>query len=148
LVLKDWTRNDEGQLSIVLSPDGQRAIAVATGDESTGILGATPKTKYPKGPATIAAVEKNQLAFPFLDQESKGRQKTTETWMLVRRRAGNRVYAELSLPALIGDDGRIEGWAARIIFEPIDLEPTPSPISASEAGDSITVPVKRRASSS
>src|SRR5438034_4977724 len=58
LIPKGWTRNDDEKLSIVLSPNAQKAIAVATGDEGTGILGALPKTKYPKGPATVAIVEK------------------------------------------------------------------------------------------
>lgn len=95
----------------------------------------------------MAVVEKNQIAFPFLGQETIGRKPTTETWMLVRRRTPKRVYAEFSLPSVIGDDGRIEDWEVRLILEPIDLESTPSPIKASEAGDTITVPVKRRAKS-
>src|SRR5688500_6601950 len=36
LIAKGWTRNDDGNLSIVVSPDGQKAVAVATGDEGTG----------------------------------------------------------------------------------------------------------------
>ena len=67
--------------------------------------------------------------------------------MLVRRRTPELVCIELSLPATIGDDGRVDGWAARIILEPISIEPTPQPYRSSDQGDSIEVKVVRRTGS-
>ena len=65
------------------------------------------------------------------------------TWVLLIARVGDEARCELSLPAEIGDDERIEGWTERLILDPIrvdgaaqvsiTLEPTPEiniPITA------------------
>ena len=58
LLPNNWSKNDDNNLSTVVSPDGSFAIAVVTGDEGSGQAGAKPQTKYPKGPATIAVIDK------------------------------------------------------------------------------------------
>jgi hypothetical protein len=45
LAPKGWTRTDEEKLPLILSPNAQRAFTIVTGDEGTGILGVTLKTK-------------------------------------------------------------------------------------------------------
>src|ERR1051325_6415929 len=56
LMPQKWTRNDDECYSRVVSPDRSIAIAVCTGDDGTGNKDVNPKTKYPKGTATQAAV--------------------------------------------------------------------------------------------
>ena len=66
------------------------------------------------------------------------------TWLLLIARGVDEVRCELSLPAAIGDDGRVESWSERIILAPVgrDGEPTVSP--ADQEPD-IVVEVSRRA---
>ena len=143
-----WKRSEAGQLSTVVHPAGDVAIAVATGDEGTGIAEAVPRTKYPKGPATAAAVERNQLQLGLFDAEihplgdDDAPESKVVTWLA---RSGREVRFELSLPGRIGDDDRVEDWAERILFEPLSVEPTPNLDQLGEAID-IDVPVERRAS--
>jgi len=141
-----WRRSCEGGLETAVAPDGKLALAVATGDESTGRAAGTPKTKYSKGPATAAAIEQNQLSL-FAEPEPivPGPVPTDRvTWLLLIARGVDEVRCELSLPAAIGDDGRVESWSERIILAPVgrDGEPTVSP--ADQEPD-IVVEVSRRA---
>src|SRR5215204_1343494 len=56
LIPKGWTRNDDAMLSTVVSPDGKIAVLVVAGDEGVGDADKVPRTKYPRGAATSAAV--------------------------------------------------------------------------------------------
>jgi hypothetical protein len=119
-----WLRS-EGKLSATLSADGTVQIAVATGDEATGRHDAVPRTKYPRGAASIEAIEVNQLSlFPNL-VAIKPRPVAKPgclTWMLLHRRLKDSVRWELSLPKSVDEDGIIQSWADRIIFEPLSVE--------------------------
>jgi hypothetical protein len=148
LIAQGWTRNDEGNLSSVVSPDGRTAIVVASGDKGTGDPASIPKTKYPRGPATVAAVDSNRLqlelfqpneAIPIKPEDG------VKTWMLVRRRDGDILYSELSLPIRIGDHDLVEEWAIRLVFEPILIASDAMPEQA-ESGDEVEVKVVRRRS--
>jgi hypothetical protein len=142
LIPRGWSRNDDINLSTIVSPNGSFAITVATGDEGTGRVEADPKTKYPKGPATEAAVNRNQLRLFAVDESTAEMQLT---WMLLRRRDGESVLSELSLPASMTEDGQVEEWLERIILDPITLGPdliirgTPEP-----SAPPIDIPVRRR----
>jgi hypothetical protein len=89
LIPKQWTRSDEGNYPLVLNPVGNLAIAVATGDESTGIAMANPMTKSPKGPRTQSAIEVNQYqsslfeAFPEFEIPETPRNDRV-TWILLQ----------------------------------------------------------------
>ncbi len=160
LTTHDWKRSDEGGLPVVVSPSGDLAVTVATGDQNTGWtvdgntgLPVSPRTKYAKGATTIALVTRNRMQPDFWepDQEQvKVSDPTRKTWFLLRIRDGESVRAELSLPAEIGDDGHVEEWLDRIILPPISLKPgsgileQPSPDSGDERGIEIDVPVRRR----
>jgi hypothetical protein len=155
LIAWGWTRVDADGLPIIISSSGSIAIAVATGDEGTGKGDAPLKTKYPKGPATIAVVARNRTQLEFWDSDEEQiaiPNPTPQTWFLLRNRVDDSVYAELSLPAAIGDDGRVEEWAERIVLAPISLDPRggilapPSPdlSGLDDRGDAIDVPVRRR----
>ncbi|MDQ3818774.1 MAG: hypothetical protein M3362_14000 [Acidobacteriota bacterium] len=146
LIPKGWERNDEFQLSTVVSPDGLTAIAVVTGDDGTGKADADPKTKYPKGPATGAAVNRNRFLPLFEERKPQAEEvsaKKRATWMLLRKRVRDAVLVELSLPASMTDEGQVEGWLTRIILDPITIEPVIE-VEEDTSEQSIDVPVRRR----
>jgi hypothetical protein len=64
------------------------------------------------------------------------------TWILLKRRSGDLVYAELSLPKQISK-GVIETWHTRIILDPIEVEPI-AVLDDDAADETIDVPVRRR----
>jgi hypothetical protein len=126
LVPLGWSKNDDVNYSRVVNGDLNIAIAVVTGDEGTGNKYLNPKTKYPKGPATQAAVSCNQGNL-FGTTETPEPEVEAEngwtTWMLLRKRTGDTVYAELSLASLMSKDGQVERWETRIILEPMTFDP-------------------------
>jgi hypothetical protein len=66
----NWQRSNDNNYALTVSPDGRMAIAVATGNESTGKADAVPSTNAPKGPSTSGAVATNQLRFSFMNDGS------------------------------------------------------------------------------
>ncbi len=153
LITLGWTRSDDGGLPVVISPSRSLAVTVATGDEGTGKPELLPKTKYAKGGATVAVVTRNRTQRDFFEsdeEEVRVPNPTSETWFLLRNRVDEIVLAELSLPAAIGNDGRVEDWIERIILPPISLDPKggilqqPSSDSGGDRGEAIDVPVRRR----
>lgn len=124
-----WQHSDAGGFSTIVSPDGQIAVAVATGSSRTGRVGLPdPTTKYPRGAMTQAAVEVNQQT--GLDLETgatimpDGVAASRVTWWLLAHTSDEEMRLELSCPNAVGDDGRIDSWSERIFLEPIALEPT------------------------
>jgi hypothetical protein len=119
-----WQRS-EGKLATVLSPDGLVQITVATGDEATGLEAGTPRTKYPRGAASIEAIEDNQLTlFPGLVPIK--RRATAKpgvlTWLLLHRRLKDSVRWEISLPKAADKDGMILSWEERIVFDQLQFD--------------------------
>jgi hypothetical protein len=150
LIPKKWTKNDDGNYSTVVSPDESFAIAVVTGDEGTGLPDANPTSKYPKGNKTRDAVIRNQYClFPEAEkaaQEQAAKEDAAEkriTWMLLKRRSGDAVLAELSLPDRISKAGQVERWQERIILDPIDVEPI-AVLDDDAVDEPIDVPIRRR----
>lgn len=151
LIPKKWTRNDAGNYSTVVSPDEAIAIAVVTGDENTGLADAVPTSKYPKGPATQAAVSANErYLFPEMEAIRQAEAAEVEaaekriTWMLLKRRSDDLVYAELSLPASMTKDGNVEEWLTRIILGPTPIDESGMVVDEDSSEEPIDVPVRRR----
>lgn len=144
LMPQGWSRNDDVCYSRVVSPDRSIAIAVVTGDDGTGNKDANPKTKYPKGTATQAAVSCNQgyLFGEPLSVEDETPE-TWLTWMLLRKRTGDSVFAELSLPSSMTKEGQVESWQTRIILNPILVDPNIE-VEDDSSEPPIDVPVRRR----
>lgn len=140
-VPRGWTQNDDG-LSTIESPDGRVAIAVTSGDSRTGHADSiTVGTKRARGPATVEAVLENGQGRLF-DLEPM------VTWFLLTHSRSDGVWAELSLPEKIDDDGHITTWSERIIlgrFEPTEPTGDISLPDAPRAPHQIDVPVLRRA---
>lgn len=148
LAPEGWIRNDEKNYSRVVHPNGRVAIAVATGDEATGMATLSPCTKSAKGPSTVEALEVNRAQFflpgmelPEANEEEK---QPVTTWMLLVHHADNEIRAELSLPYDIGIDGRISVWQERILLRGIPLDPEAVEIVPPTQPD-IDVVVRRKA---
>ena len=125
LILKGWSRSDEGNYSLVIGPEGNIAIATATGDEYTGDPFSNPATKSTKGPRTQSAVEFNSLQlvlFPDFQLPPSG-DDGKATWILLQHFdfLKKEVRIELSLP--ISYSGRVDGWAERIILSSLPFDP-------------------------
>ena len=126
LIALGWTRTDDDGLPTIISPSGSVAIAVVTGDEGTGKANLShrkPSTRRdrPLLPSLRAIARNSSLGI------RPGTDRCTESHAPDMVSASNRVddtvYGELSLPAAVGDDSRVEEWAERIILAPISLDP-------------------------
>ncbi len=128
LIPRDWTPNDDHNFSRIVSPDEAIAIVVATGDEDTGLATGKPRTRYPKGPETTAAVQANaQMEFPGLAiaQFQKASPPSLETWITLLSTNEFECRYELSRPQAQDKEGRVIAWSDRIIFPPIEIEGLP-----------------------
>jgi len=146
-----WQRSNDNNYALAVDPDGLVAIAVATGNDSTGRADATPSTNARKGPSTLEAIAVNQLQFAFMDEHPARRNAAPSdgndlrmTWILLIHRAQNEVRCELSLPSSIGQDGHIDGWRERILLSSIPLDGDLVEIVSPTQPD-ITIDVRRRA---
>lgn len=153
LLPKEWERCDENNYSLVINPAGTIAIAVATGDEATGLADKTPTTKSSRGTCTIEAVTVNQsqlnLSFDFpplpAPMRPANRDDKRLTWILLVHRSTNEIRCELSLPLSMGSDSRIEYWQERIILGSIQIDPQLLEIIPPPPMPDVTVDIKRRA---
>lgn len=128
LVPIGWEASDAGNFSTVISPDQGTAITISTGNERTGKVGLPgPSTKYPKGPETIAAIEKNQqlsLLAPPVDKSEEPATIRRATWIFLIATDRGEVRSELSCPSEIGEDGKVCVWSERIIMLPLEFGET------------------------
>jgi hypothetical protein len=147
-----WSNCDDSNYSICISPDSECAIAVATGNEATGIVSAMPATRAAKGRITLEAVLVNQANLDLFPDEKKGAEDQAQrrhenkraNWILLVHRAGNEIRAELSQPVSIGEDGRVNNWRERIILGSIPLDPAPVTVSQPPQPN-LDVQIRRRA---
>lgn len=134
-----WAPNDDGNFSTIERPDGLISIAVATGDGRTGWRGYQPRTKYPKGPRMVSAIERNSEQGGLFGDEMKAvlvpSLDRPTTWVWLCNRVGDTLYSELSLPDEIAPDGQVVGWARRIFLQPIVVEPDPGKLLEDEGQD-------------
>lgn len=146
-----WSRSDENNYSVVIDSGERVAIAVATGDEGTGLSDSFPSNKARKGPNTIGAVNANQLQLGFMEDELRRAPTNLPrpsdprmTWVLLIHRASDEVRCELSLPSSMALDGHIDGWCERILLRSISIDGDLIGIAPPTQPD-INVEVKRRA---
>lgn len=124
-----WQRQDDRNYARTLHPSGRTAIAVATGNEATGLANEVPMTKSAKGPITQEAVEINRVQawLPGMEPTVAVAEQDVvapTTWFLLIHHADDELRAELSLPCAIGADNRVNSWRERILLPavPLDLE--------------------------
>lgn len=139
-----WIKSDKGNYELVVNEKDNLAIVVTTGDAGTGIVGASPSNKCPKGMNTIEAVETNIQMDMFSEllpavEEFKG----LATWVLLIHLTKNEVRSELSLPSSISS-GKINGWKERIILPNMPLDDDSVEIELPDLPD-IEVSIKKKA---
>jgi hypothetical protein len=143
-----WTRSDDRNYALVISPDGTMAINVATGDLGTGRTDANPSNKAPKGVSTADAISVNQtqleLPLPVPELPPVSGDGGPLTWFLLLHRAEDEIRCELSLPLEMSPDGRITRWQERIILSAIELDGNEIEITAPQGPD-LDIDVKRKA---
>lgn len=154
LLPQGWARSDENNYSLVISPTGEIAIAVATGDDATGRQDAEPSTKSSKGPSTVEAVATNQqqldlpFVFPAVPAPARPASEDDQriTWILLVHRSQTEVRCELSLPTAMSADGKVNGWRERIILGAVPTDPEDVTITPPQPQlPDIEIDVKRRA---
>lgn len=131
-----WHPDSYLGIPVSFNGEGTVAVAVTEGDEFTGILGEKdPSTKAIKGPNTRKAVDENRL---FQDPP-------VSFWYLLTFSDGERLWAELSCPA-IEEGGRVTKWEERILLGEIKRQAgtTSLPESMPPASDAPEITVRRR----
>ena len=143
LVPNGWKAYRGDGLEGVLAPTGDVVIVVVSGNEWTGDASSVPKTKYPRGTASLTAIASNQL---WLFQPPPQMKVRPKTWFLLTRQERDRVRCELSLPAEVNDDDFVIAWHERICLPSADLGPIASPAGPPAMGEEpeVDVPVVPR----
>lgn len=132
LLLRGWTAKCAGGSELTISPDGQHAVVVASGDENTGSLSLDPKTKCAKGIRMEEAADRNEAQLTLFAalglQEAravlalKDENPACFTWIFLVGSEDDKLTLELSLPVGLGEDGRAEAWSERVILTSIPLD--------------------------
>lgn len=119
-----WHRPDSSVYELVINEGDTVGIAVASGDEETGVEAGRPSNKSPKGRYTVKAVDANRQADMFADMlPPQSAPSELETWVLLHhfdtKRKERRI--ELSKPSDMDSDGKIIEWSERIILTPLSF---------------------------
>jgi len=124
LIPEGWNRLNECNLPLTVNAAGTIAISVSSGDEFTGDATNEPCTKSSKGPRTRIAVADNEAQYKLfpdmaLTPEDLKNLGARETWILLfhRNYENHEVRCELSRPINISAEGKVDGWAERIILK-------------------------------
>ena len=155
-----WERSNDRNLPLTVNVETGIALTASSGDEFTGLEGATPRTRNSKGPKTKEFVDTNCLQLGLFSDMSTVPDdlKVVDEWatwlLLTYRDLGTRVVrCELSRPINIGLDGRVDGWAERIILRSIPFDGDDVSLTRDNGGggsnangsDAIRVQIRRRA---
>jgi hypothetical protein len=147
-------RSDQNNYSVVIDDERRLVVAVATGDEATGVASLSPTTRAVKGISVLLAVVANQAQLSLFSNDELPTTPPTSadadvredmvTWILLIHRAKREVRCELSLPSSMGADGRINAWHERIILDAVPVDGESMDIVVPTVPD-IDVDVQRRA---
>jgi hypothetical protein len=130
-----WERTSRDSILRMIHPTRSHAITAISAEGGVADLGASVRSKNPKGPAMARMVEKNgQLSFLSHDEVLYGVElDQIPTWCLLYKREEGGIRAELSLPVKM--NGKyVDEWLERI---PVSLPPMDDPgfdISLDEPG--------------
>lgn len=125
LVPRGWEKQDEGHYELVINPELNLAIAVASGDAGTGEKSRIPSNKSEKGPRTVKAVRDNQTAdlFPETLPTASEAEPAVDTWILLHRLFDSEIRLELSRPNGYDVSERfVTSWSERILLGAISLD--------------------------
>ncbi len=142
LIPQGWLKSNEHNFCVTRNPKTNIAIVVAAGDGDTGLAGDPVNTRRSKGLMAHEAVASNVVQMTLFDgdwlknvvgekpQRDVVFLPTTRAWktyyfLHFYDRAGDELRSELSMPVSVDAQGRLSGWAERIIMSPIDLSDNP-----------------------
>lgn len=153
LIPQGWERKDEQNWPLVVNRGDAIALSVATGNEDTGRKDKDPVTASAKGPRTISAILANQnlpLFAEMLPSAESLKETGRATWLLLvyRDSDAREMRCELSRPIGMDSDGRVDGWAERIILSPRPFDGIEDTLVGGGNGPQspeITLEIKRRA---
>lgn len=144
----DWIRQDVGSFPVTVNETLKLAIAVASGDEATGNPYSHPSNRSKKGRNTVEAIEANRQMVLFEEflQEIKDDVEGNQTWILMHYTDTTKgeIRFELSLPADIGNDGKITSWSERILLGSISFDDDLVEI-LQPGGPDIDIEIRRKA---
>lgn len=138
LVPRGWIKQDEGNYELVVNPELNLAIAVASGDVGTGLKERTPSNKSEKGPRTVKAVDDNRTAdlFPETLSPIEDEASSLDTWILLHRIDGDEIRLELSRPNGYDSTERfVTSWSERIVLGPVALDGVSTPLPIPQLPD-------------
>ncbi|RQZ49989.1 hypothetical protein [Burkholderia sp. Bp9099] len=146
LIPRGWEKQDEGNYELVVNPALAVAIAVASGDDATGIKDRTPSNKSEKGPRTVKAVDDNRTAdlFPETLPPVEDEQRALDTWILLHHFKSDELHLELSRPNGYDSTQRfVTSWSERIVLGAIELDGNPAVLPIPQSPD-VDVAVSRK----
>jgi hypothetical protein len=147
-----WFRKNETNQPVVVNENGDTGVTVASGDKYTGIKDAFPSTASAKGRQTRDGIKANQYTLAFIEDTAavvaSARIPGRSTWifLIYRDMERGQLRYELSLPRSMAEDGHIDDWSERIIFEPVPFEPNDIPRTGEDDGGQspeITVEIRK-----
>jgi hypothetical protein len=156
---RGWVRRDDDNISRLVHIQRRTALVVTLGDSATGlpfyIVNRLPRTKYAKGPAMQAAVERNgQLSFDGMSVPVEDREDFDldgfVTWFLMVYVNKRQIRSEISCPNGVDARGFVTKWHDRLFLPslPNDGTATDTDFHSDddpEGGDGgIEVPVEPR----
>jgi len=118
-----WERCDIDNVPRLIHRERHVALVVVRGDDATGLpfseVGRFPRSKYPRGSATIRAVHRNDAPFfpmfaDLLDDDFVNLD-DYKTWFLMVHVDPEQVRAEISLP-MPSDSVYLERWHERLLL--------------------------------
>ncbi|CAE6969238.1 hypothetical protein R69608_07188 [Paraburkholderia nemoris] len=146
LIPRGWEKQDEGNYELVVNPALNVAIAVASGDDATGLKDRTPSNKSEKGPRTVKAVDDNRTAdlFPETLPPVADEQRIPDTRILLHHFNGDELRLELSRPNGYDSTQRfVTSWSERIVLGAIELDGDPTVLPIPQSPD-VDVVVSRK----
>jgi hypothetical protein len=159
-----WKWGRPASIELVVNAKAGFAITACSGTESTGRRGENPKqvptSKYPKGSAMHKRVRANEPVLPGMEAYAPANAEDETyaglpTWCLLHysepikddEGEHTRLWAELSLPIRVGEQGKIVGWKERILLDHKDFpEPWIPDVSEDDPTGPLTeinVPIER-----
>lgn len=121
-----WSPDCASNQELIVSPDGNAAIAVVAGDINVASEINDPSTKYDSGSLTRRAIAANanqlELFQEFNGPIPDGHADPRITWMLLSHISPDEIRFELSLPIAFGENNYVNRWQKRILFSPIVID--------------------------
>jgi hypothetical protein len=143
-----WSRLEVGSFPLTIHEELKLAITVASGDEGTGDPFAHPSNRSKKGRNTAEAIEANRQLELFEREPHEFQEdgEDRQTWVLMHHTdvARGEIRLELSRPSSIGEDGKINAWAERIILGSLSFDDDLVEISP-PTGPDIEINIRRKA---